>query len=67
MGRRDNMVALVTGPARGRGRAHALRLARESADTVAADHGRPRPGSHIQADVSAKPGEVGHRGSGSVR
>ena len=52
MGRRANKVALVAGPARGRGQAHALRLARQKADTVAADQG---------------PAEVGNRGSGPVR
>lgn len=37
MGRLDGKVAVVSGAARGQGRAHALRLAREGADIVAFD------------------------------
>ncbi|MGH3096409.1 MAG: mycofactocin-coupled SDR family oxidoreductase [Streptosporangiales bacterium] len=37
MGRLDDKVALVTGAARGQGRAHATTLAREGADIVAVD------------------------------
>lgn len=37
MGRMDGKVALVTGAARGQGRAHAIRLAEEGADVVALD------------------------------
>lgn len=37
MGRLDNKVALVTGAARGQGRAHAIRLAEEGADVIAVD------------------------------
>ena len=37
MGSLDGRVALITGAARGQGRSHALRLAREGADIVAVD------------------------------
>lgn len=37
MGRLDGKVAVVTGAARGQGRAHAIALAREGATIVAAD------------------------------
>ena len=37
MGRMDGKVAFVTGAARGQGRSHAVRLAREGADTIAVD------------------------------
>ncbi|WP_374023998.1 mycofactocin-coupled SDR family oxidoreductase [Mycobacterium sp. HNNTM2301] len=37
MGRMDGRVAFVTGAARGQGRSHAVRLAREGADIIAVD------------------------------
>ena len=39
MGRLDGAVAVVTGAARGQGRAHAIRLAQEGADVIAIDLG----------------------------
>ena len=41
MGRVEGKVALVTGAARGQGRAHAVRLAEEGADIIAVDVCRP--------------------------
>lgn len=37
MGKLDGKVALITGAARGQGRSHAIRLAREGADIIAVD------------------------------
>ncbi|WP_376768507.1 hypothetical protein [Pseudonocardia pini] len=41
MGRVEGKVVLVTGVARGRGRAHALRFAEEGADIVGVDAALP--------------------------
>ena len=43
-GRLDGKVAFITGAARGQGRAHAVRLAREGADILALDICRAAPG-----------------------
>lgn len=44
MPRLDNKIAFITGVARGQGRAHAVRLAREGADIVGVDLAGPLPG-----------------------
>ncbi|MDH6292077.1 mycofactocin-coupled SDR family oxidoreductase [Rhodococcus opacus] len=41
MGQLENKVAFITGAARGQGRSHAVRLAREGADIIAVDICRP--------------------------
>jgi NAD(P)-dependent dehydrogenase (short-subunit alcohol dehydrogenase family) len=43
-GRVEDKVALITGAARGQGRAHAVRLAQEGADVIAVDVCAPLPG-----------------------
>lgn len=43
-GRVEGKVALITGAARGQGRAHAVRLAQEGADVIAIDIAAPLPG-----------------------
>ena len=58
-GRMDGKVAFVTGAARGQGRSHAVRLAREGADIIAVDicrgfDGSPAPGATSEdLDVTA--------------
>ncbi|WP_102145434.1 mycofactocin-coupled SDR family oxidoreductase [Mycobacterium hubeiense] len=42
-GRLDGMVAFITGAARGQGRAHAVRMAKEGADIIAVDLAGPLP------------------------
>lgn len=49
MGRMDGKVALVTGAARGMGRAHAIRLAEEGANILAIDC-PPDTGLRIRPD-----------------
>lgn len=44
MSRLENKVAFITGVARGQGRAHAVRLAREGADIIGIDLAGPIPG-----------------------
>ncbi|MGX7681296.1 mycofactocin-coupled SDR family oxidoreductase [Jatrophihabitans sp. DSM 45814] len=51
-GRVAGQVALVTGAARGQGRAHALRLAEEGAAVIAVDVGRPV--SHLPYDLATQ-------------
>lgn len=52
MGRVDGKVALVTGAARGQGRAHAVRLAEEGADIIAFDLCKSIPG--VQYELSTE-------------
>src|SRR5689334_11801114 len=46
MGNLDGKVAFVTGAARGQGRAHAVRLARDGADIIAVDICQQLPTVH---------------------
>jgi (+)-trans-carveol dehydrogenase len=52
MGRLDNKVALITGAARGQGRAHAIALAREGAQIAATDICAPIDG--VQYDLATE-------------
>ena len=47
-------VAMVTGAARGQGRAHALRLASEGADLILCDIGARRPTSIVSSAASSR-------------
>jgi SDR family mycofactocin-dependent oxidoreductase len=52
-GRLDGKVALITGAARGQGRAHAVRLAREGAAIVAVDLAGPLPSVPYESPTPA--------------
>ena len=54
MVRLDGKVAFVTGAARGQGRAHAVRLAREGADIVISDVCAPVAGNVVEAASTAQ-------------
>ncbi|WP_216913223.1 mycofactocin-coupled SDR family oxidoreductase [Nocardia noduli] len=56
MGRLDDKVAFITGVARGQGRTHAVRLAREGARIIGIDLAGPLPGA-VPYD-SATPGDL---------
>ncbi len=53
MGRLTDKVAFISGVARGQGRAHAVRLAREGADIVGVDLAGPLPGVPYESATPA--------------
>ncbi|SNQ49544.1 Uncharacterized NAD-dependent oxidoreductase MAP_4146 [Frankia canadensis] len=59
MGRLDGRVAFVTGAARGQGRAHCVRLAREGADIIAIDVAGPVEGAHPRPATPEELAETG--------
>lgn len=61
MGRVDGKVALVTGAARGQGRAHAVRLAEEGADIIAFDICAPVSGVKYEPATEADLAETVER------
>jgi NAD(P)-dependent dehydrogenase (short-subunit alcohol dehydrogenase family) len=52
MGRMDGKVAFVTGAARGQGRSHTVRLAREGVDIIAVDICREFEASPVKGATS---------------
>jgi (+)-trans-carveol dehydrogenase len=59
MGRLTGRVAFVTGAARGQGRAHCVRLAKEGADIIAIDIAGPVAGSPVEPATMEQPEETG--------
>ena len=64
MGRMDGKVAFVTGAARGQGRSHAVRLAREGADIIAVDICRKFEASPADGATPEDLDETGRFGQG---
>jgi (+)-trans-carveol dehydrogenase len=59
MGRLTGRVAFVTGAARGQGRAHCVRLAKEGADIIAIDIAGPVAGSPVESATMEQLEETG--------
>src|SRR3954454_5054452 len=70
MGKLSNRVALITGAARGQGRAHAVRMADEGADIILADICAPATRTDYPAataeDLAETVRQVETRGRGGV-